>query len=119
MGATHRFDGFTSHRAGPNIRIYGLVRPSPLSSPYRIRISYALETSPRVHVLSPEIRPRVDGEPIPHVYPGNELCLFAPGEWSGCMEIACTIVPWTIEWLFFYEAWHATGCWEGGGIDHG
>lgn len=31
------------------------------------------------------------------------------------MLIANTIVPWTSEWLFYYEIWLATGQWHGGG----
>jgi hypothetical protein len=31
------------------------------------------------------------------------------------MFLADTVVPWTSEWLFFYEVWHATGLWLGGG----
>ena len=31
------------------------------------------------------------------------------------MWIADTILPWTSLWLYFYELWHATGQWLGGG----
>lgn len=31
------------------------------------------------------------------------------------MLIANTIVPWAVEWLFFYEVWLVTGEWGGGG----
>ena len=35
--------------------------------------------------------------------------------------ISNTIIPWTIEWLYFYELWLATGEWLGGGehVDSG
>ena len=29
--------------------------------------------------------------------------------------IANTIIPWTVEWLYYYELWQATGEWLGGG----
>lgn len=29
--------------------------------------------------------------------------------------LADTIIPWTVEWLYFYELWLATGEWLGGG----
>jgi hypothetical protein len=32
------------------------------------------------------------------------------------MRIADTIVPWLILWLFYYEIWHVTGEWKGGGV---
>ena len=31
------------------------------------------------------------------------------------MSIADTIVPWTAEWLVYYEIWLMTGEWYGGG----
>jgi hypothetical protein len=31
------------------------------------------------------------------------------------MSIAETIIPWTSEWLYFYELWVFTGEWHGGG----
>ena len=80
---------------------------------------------PRVRVLSPllENRPEDPGEPIPHHYPDPTdaehptLCLFDPRkkEWGPEDSIADTTLPWTIEWLGFYEGWRATGKWEGGG----
>lgn len=35
--------------------------------------------------------------------------------WTGDMLIADTIVPWTCEWLIYYEIWLAIGEWYGGG----
>jgi hypothetical protein len=31
------------------------------------------------------------------------------------MLIADSTIPWTAEWLIFYEIWKATGDWHGGG----
>ena len=58
---------------------------------------------------------RDDADYLPHTYPGNELCLFYPGEWQHDRFLAVTIVPWTAEWLLHYEIWLATGEWTGGG----
>ena len=66
-------------------------------------------------------------EKIPHTYERNyidknkqivRLCLYYPkyGEWKNYMYIADTIIPWTIEWLYYYEMWRITGEWLGGGI---
>jgi hypothetical protein len=33
------------------------------------------------------------------------------------MYIHESIVPWTSLWLYYYEIWHATGEWLGGGHD--
>lgn len=34
---------------------------------------------------------------------------------SGDIALGRTIVPWTIEWLFYYEIWLGIGEWCGGG----
>ena len=46
-----------------------------------------------------------------------QLCLYKPGnkEWMKHYSIAKTIVPWAIEWLYYYEIWQITGDWQGGG----
>jgi hypothetical protein len=31
------------------------------------------------------------------------------------MLIADSTVPWSVEWLIYYEIWKATGDWHGGG----
>jgi len=97
----------------------GELQPTPLSKNYTVEITYSLDMpQPQVLVLSPELTKRGDQE-IPHVYPGNKLCIFRPKkkEWTREMLIAETIVPWASLWLYYYEMWHATGEWLGGG-DH-
>jgi hypothetical protein len=88
-----------------------------MSNTYQVRVTYKLGSDPDVHVLRPVLRDRSVEERIPHVYPGNRLCLFLPGigEWRPIDPIADTIVPWTATWLYFYEVWLATGRWHGEG----
>lgn len=96
----------------------GPVKPSGMSESYDIRILYEMGNSPKVTVVTPELHERADGQAIPHVYTGKRLCLYLPnsGEWSPRKLISETIVPWTSLWLFYYEIWHATGTWAGGGV---
>ncbi len=96
----------------------GEVQPTPRSAKYRLRITYRGGDRPRVHVASPKLVPREPDGALPHVYPGDRLCLYLPrsGEWSSKKSIALTIIPWAIEWLFHYELWHVTGEWSGGGV---
>jgi hypothetical protein len=84
---------------------------------YRVRIEYRQGDSPKVHVLSPELRLAPGATKLPHIYPGDRLCLFFPGkgEWDEEMSLAHAVIPWISEWLFFYEIWFATGQWLGGG----
>lgn len=94
----------------------GTLQPSAMSAVYAIRIEYALESIPRVFVVSPKLE-RHDGERIPHMHDEERLCLYLPrtGEWTARHLIAETIVPWASLWLLYYETWRATGEWLGGG----
>lgn len=95
----------------------GTLQPTSLSKVYTVQIEYSLNMNqPNVTVLSPPLMKRGD-ESIPHVYPGNKLCLFLPRkkEWTKEKLISQTIIPWTSLWLYYYEMWHATGEWLGGG----
>jgi hypothetical protein len=95
----------------------GDIQPTSLSAKYKVRVQYAVNDSPKVWVLSPQLIER-DGVSIPHTFPGKRLCLYLPGagEWSREMHVAETIIPWTSLWLYHYELWHATGKWHGGGV---
>jgi hypothetical protein len=99
----------------------GQVQPSMLSEIYTVRIRYKLNHEPVIVVLSPALKKRGD-EQIHHIYAGEEipLCLYHRpyGEWHPGKYIADTIVPWTSLWLRYYETWHATGIWLGGGMPH-
>jgi hypothetical protein len=99
----------------------GDLCPAALCATYRVRIAYRGGDPPEVHVLQPSLRPRVAGELIPHMYGQERLCLYLPDtqQWEPDKLIATTIVPWTSLWLYFYEVWHATSEWLGGGIEPG
>ena len=94
----------------------GSLKPTELSRTYVIKLTYKLRERPSVSVVRPALECR-PGEDLPHVYPGNRLCLYLPrmAEWTNLMLIAETIVPWASEWLLHYEVWLATGEWTGGG----
>lgn len=98
------------------------LKPSAFSRTYLIQIEYYLGTYPEVLVLNPRPRDLAGGRNPPHVYSGlgDPLCLFYPAarEWDSSMLISRTIVPWTCEWLFHFEAWLFSGKWEGGGTSH-
>jgi hypothetical protein len=111
----------------------GVVQP--IAKPYRIRILYYRYhlfddwewQAPfiQVHVIDPPIGAQAlaVGKRLPHIYgnPHNPampaLCLYDPQtNWTGYDYIAHTIVPWTSEWLFFYEYWKISGEFFGPGI---
>lgn len=91
------------------------IQPSPASQIYSARLRYRHRRRPRVTVIDPRLELHPDARALPHVYAGDELCLYYPGQWRHDMLLAATIVPWTAEWLIHYELWLITGNWTGGG----
>lgn len=95
----------------------GELQPNPNSRTYLVDIRYRLGHHPDVRVEAPGLEPNHRGW-LPHYYRHNDtLCLYDDGDWSPTLHLAWTIVPWTIEWLFHYEIWKATGLWHGSGDD--
>ena len=97
----------------------GQIQPSSLSQRYTVNIRYKLGERPRVTVVAPKLISRNGGK-IPHLFPGEELCLFRYKyfEWNSSMSLAETIAPWTALWLLHYEVWLATGKWCGSNEEH-
>ncbi len=105
----------------------GQLRPA--SKTYRIRIVYFRRTifdgwtleNPyvTVHVIDPLIGADAlkSDKFLPHIYWNDRrpdwpmLCLWDPAEmfWTPEMSIALTIIPWTSEWLLFFEYWQISG----------
>lgn len=96
------------------------VKPSPFGRCYGIEIEYQAGEYPITKVIKPGLRSLAGERKLPHVYPlpGDPLCLYyAPArEWNPAMSLAKTIIPWTCEWLFHFEAWLVTDQWDGGGV---
>lgn len=71
--------------------------------------------------MSPNLPVLAEGRPLPHVYrhdeAGTKLCLWLPrkNEWLPQMPLGETYIPWTSEWLNYFEEWLLTDEWAGGG----
>ncbi|WP_247527660.1 hypothetical protein [Bradyrhizobium sp. 199] len=101
----------------------------PASKSYRVRIVHFAKTIftgwilannyVTVHVVDPLIGGDmlVNEKLLPHIYWNDRnpawpaLCLWDPAEmfWTPEMSIAKTIIPWTSEWLLFFEYWQISG----------
>lgn len=96
------------------------IRPTPFSKTYTVMITYRLWESPRVWVIGDELE-KLEAIDFPHKYEIDaenkrvRICLYRYNEFNVFKVIANTVVPWTVEWLYFYELWLATGEWFGGG----
>lgn len=100
----------------------GTLQPSPYSCEYTVKIEYDLYGSPKASVIFPELSRRNEhpDTPIPHMFEQKYLCLYYPkaGEWRRIDWLHRSIIPWISCWLYYYELWHVTGNWLGGGIVH-
>ena len=99
---------------------FGKVKPTPLSREYNVALTYSNSQAPKVWVIGEELQ-KIDDPNFPHKYevdPKNNMvwiCLYRYREFTKDKFLANTIIPWTVEWLYFYEIWLATGTWCGGG----
>lgn len=104
---------------GPNASLlcYGEITPTEFSQTYKIKLTYNGSGVPKVYVISPTI-PFDDKA---HMYSDGRLCLYYPPEdpWKHTKRISDTIIPWTAEWLVYYELYQIDGKWHGPFVQHG
>lgn len=100
----------------------GTLQPTPLSDKYNIKLEYKMDCHPSVFVVNKKLELYPGKKFLPHVYSTEKqwLCVYyrEAREWTSQQFIADTVIPWTSEWLYYYEFWLATGKWHGRGI-HG
>lgn len=100
-----------------------ILKPTEISKSYSIEIIYF--SSGVCETWLRNVPNNIIKKDIPHIYETDynnrkiKLCLYNPHkfDWSHEEWISKTIIPWCIEWLFFFELWTAIGIWCGGG-DH-
>lgn len=95
---------------------HGSIIPSEGCDPYELKISYKRGSVPAVFITNPAIEPKTEY----HMYKEGNLCLYDWREmpWRASMKMHQTIIPWTAEWLVFYELWRLTGEWLGAESAH-
>lgn len=101
-----------------SLLVKGNLQPTPRSEQYHFKLRYYVGKGPKIKVTKPELKRNFKNEKIPHVFSGNELCLYYPEyrEFNSKCKISEYIIPWISLWLYYYEIWHITGEWLGGGI---
>ncbi len=99
----------------------GKISPTPLSRAYNIRIvCHGYRHRPKVILYGDNIE-GLDRDNFPHKFAIDKekkevvLCLHLLDEFKFLYPISDTIIPWTQEWLYFYEIWLITNEWYGGG----
>ncbi|MEV2240139.1 hypothetical protein [Micromonospora sp. NPDC049891] len=94
----------------------GRVRPLLQSQTYELHLTARPARPPKVTVTAPALQPDGAGR-LPHVYDDGSLCVSQFGDWQPHMLFTATFLPWSCEWLVYYELWLATGLWFGDGPD--
>jgi hypothetical protein len=97
---------------------HGIIVPADGCESYHVTIKYRFDREPHVWITEPAIRPSA----ACHMYEEDgSLCLYDHREspWHEDMMVHQTIIPWTAEWIVFYELWKLTGEWLGPAAPHG
>ena len=99
-----------------SVECEGVITPSEGCASYVVKISYARGSIPRVKIKHPQITP----SSAIHMYGDGTLCLYEPREtpWKLSNNLHETIIPWTAEWLVFYELFLLHGKWLGPEAPH-
>jgi hypothetical protein len=110
----HFVTDFTSHSC---MKVTGVLQPTSRSVAYEFVLKYNLTDRPKTKIISPALQKNSKGEDVPHLYPFENLCLYQPKycEFNRTDFLCDTIIPWTSLWLYYYEVWHLTDEWLGGG----
>jgi hypothetical protein len=111
-----KFPFLHSRISGFELTCRGRIQPTQESGTYRIEIRYTPWKSPEVRVIDPKIR-FTEGA---HMYRNDTLCLYDWREqpWENRWHLHQTVIPWTAEWLVFYELFLLTGRWLGKSAVH-
>lgn len=94
------------------------LKDSNWKGTYLIGVTYQPFKEPKAFVLKPEIEPSLSI----HMYQNRSLCLYHRTDFKifDKISVARQIIPWTIEWVHFYELWLINGnIWKGKEIGHG
>lgn len=112
------FPAFSYHWGKGVATWRGTFRRQETGQVYHVCVKMDGMTRPRVTIPSLPLDPRP-----PHLFPNNTLCLYHPQDpedrrWHPGRAIAHTIMPWTAEWILFFEGWQETGVWWGPEAPH-
>jgi hypothetical protein len=111
-----RFPLFNCKIHGKELICRGRLKPTEHSEEYRIEVAYEPWGSPDIRILTPKIEPKKEL----HFYSSGTLCLYDWREqpWQDRWHLADTVIPWTAEWLLYYEIYLLTGKWLGKSAPH-
>lgn len=103
-------------------KITAQIKPSINSDTYTVCFCYFI--GGKIDVWVEGLLQKGNGIVPPHIYHKNvkedkvKLCLYMPNyhEYDSNKLLTANILPWTCEWLYFYELFLITKNWFGNGI---
>jgi hypothetical protein len=108
--------------SGRALRYRFSIAPGEFSRTYDCLLRITPDSRmPEMFVLAPNLSILAGARELPHIYPnwgaGTKLCLWWPKrpEWTPQHKLGNTYIPWTAEWLWYFEDWLTTDIWAGGG----
>lgn len=112
-----KYSHFKSTLTKNALVVTGQLRPTSRSQNYKFILKYTLKGHPKIKIVSPQLKRNNKGDSIPHMYSQKHLCLYRPKykEFKKSDFLSDKIIPWISLWLYYYEQWHITGEWLGGG----
>lgn len=110
------FPCFNCSVMGRVLTCVGEITPSEGCDTYKVKICLPVGMTPRVKVLNPKI----EYDRRIHMYACGHLCLYKPKDqpWMETDYVHEKILPWTAEWLVYYELFLITGEWLGPEASH-
>ena len=105
------FPGFKCRFSHRQWRCQGTIVPSEDCDAYDVGITYSYGGIPQVRIIQPQIVP----SSAIHMYGDGTLCLYYPKNdpWKISDDLHQKVIPWTAEWLVFYELYKIQGKWLG------
>lgn len=90
----------------------GAFQPTALNRIYKVKLKLDKSLVPILHVKEPDIHLQYGNE-LPHCYHAidHRLCLYEPKDHPNLkyVPITRTVLRWTSEWLYYFEAWESNG----------
>lgn len=114
------YKGSSCEIKGKALLWMGNIQPTPISRIYTVVLKFRMWETPQIWIMGDALK-NLDSPDFPHKYDIDidkkivRVCLYRYREFNTYKLLSNTIIPWTIEWLYFYEIWLATGEWCGGG----
>lgn len=97
----------------------GKIKPKGCKKKYEVLIVYNINDpyrKERVFILNDS---QIQFGKVPHLYPGNSLCLYYPKDFPQNLDLNFVdVIPWISEWLVMYELWKKYGVWLADEVKH-